>query len=92
MELSAAWVGAGAGVISLIGGALIRWIDNSLTAVKATQKLLFDKSDNHGRDLQDYKLHVAETYLTRVALREQLEPIHKTLEEIKEDLRDERHK
>jgi phosphopantothenate synthetase len=90
MELNAGWVGAGAGVVSLVGGALVRWVDNAITSVKATQKLLFDKHDKVERELQDYKLHVAETYVNREVLREQLLPINEGLKEIRDELRQDR--
>lgn len=103
MEISPAGVGAACGVVSLVGGGLVRWAhgaikderearEREIASVKVTSKLIFDKLDVQTRDHQEYKLHVAETYLTRTALKEQLEPIHKTLEEIKDDLREERHK
>lgn len=103
MELTPAGIGAACGVVSLVGGGLVRWAhgaikderearEREVADLKKTQKLLFDKHDGLVKEHQDYKLHVAETYLTRAALKEQLEPIHKTLEEIKDDLREERHK
>jgi hypothetical protein len=90
MDISPAWVSAGATVALGIGGILVRWVDNSNTGVKSTQKLLFDKHDAHAREFQEHRLHVAETYVNRDVLKEQLEPIHKTLEEIKDELREER--
>lgn len=92
MEISAGWASASATVAGLVGGTIVRWVDNSITAVKSTQKLLFDKHDKVERELQDYKLHVAETYVNREVLREQLAPINAGLKEIRDELREERKK
>jgi phosphopantothenate synthetase len=92
MDISPAWVSAGATVALGIGGILVRWVDNSITAIKGTQKLLFEKHDTHAREFQEHRLHVAETYVNREVLKEQLAPIHQTLEEIKDELREERKK
>jgi uncharacterized membrane-anchored protein YhcB (DUF1043 family) len=92
MEISAAWVGVGATVGSIVGGLLLRWVDGQIASVKATQKLLFEKYDAQEKDLQSYKLHVAETYVNQAALEKALAPMNKALEEIKEELREERRK
>ena len=88
MELSPGWVSASAAVIGLIGGGLIRWVDSSIVSIKGTQKLIFEKHDHLASELQVYKLHVAESYVNREVLREQLAPINKALEKIDDDLRD----
>lgn len=90
MELNAAWVGVGTSVIVAAGGGLIRWVDNSVKAVKVTQKLLFEKHDEVVKDTNALRLHVAETYVSRGALKEQLEPIMGALKEIRDELRQER--
>ncbi len=90
MELNAAWVGASASVVGLVGGGLIRWVDSSVKAVKVTQKLLFDKHDEVVRDANSLRLHVAETYVSRGALKEQLAPIMDGLKEIRDELRQDR--
>lgn len=92
MEISPGAIGAGATVCSLVGGVLVRWISGSVDGVRATQKILFEKLDDQAKAVQEYKLHVAETYVNRDVLREQLVPIHETLKEIKEELREERNK
>lgn len=92
MDISPAWVGAGATVGSIIGGLLIRWVESQISSLKATQKLLFEKLDAMDKDLQSYKLHVAETYVNQAALEKALAPMNKALEEIKEELREERRK
>lgn len=56
-------------------------------AVKTTQKLLFEKLDSQGRELQEYKLHVAETYVNQAALEKLLAPVERRLEAIENDLR-----
>jgi chromosome segregation ATPase len=102
MELSPGWVSAGCAVVGLVGGGFAKWILSSLkeqkedtareiVAVKVTQKGLFEKYDNLCDDLQDNKLHNAETYVNRDALKEQLAPINKALEKIDSDLRDMRN-
>lgn len=57
-------------------------------ALKATQKLLFDKADHAVSALHEYKLHVAETYVATAALEKMLHPIERRLEAIENDLRD----
>lgn len=61
---------------------------SDLTAAKMTQKLLFDKFDVLNHELQSYKLHVAETYVNREVLREQLAPLVSRIEELKADIKD----
>ena len=90
MELSPGWVTAAAASTSLVGGVLIRWVDSSIKSVRTTQKLLFEKSDIAARELQEYKLHVAETYVNQAALEKMLRPIERRLEAIENDLRGDR--
>ncbi len=59
-----------------------------IAEVKNVQRVLFEKHDQVADALQSYKLHVAETYVNREVLREQLAPINKTLEKIDNDLRE----
>lgn len=66
--------------------------DIDVAALKATQKIVFDKLDTVTREHHDYKLHVAETYVNREVLREQLLPINEALKEIRHDLQEERRK
>ena len=91
MELSPGWVSAGAAIVGLVGGGLIRWVNGSMSSMKGTQKVIFEKLDGHGRDFQEYRVHVAETYVNREILKEQLAPINKALDSIQQELRDERH-
>lgn len=57
------------------------------TALKTTQTLLFAKLDTQNHELQNYKLHVAETYVNQAALEKLLGPIERRLETIEGDLR-----
>lgn len=95
MDISPGWVSAGATVVSLIGGGLVAWLrsvdiaqEARIAEVKGTQRILFDKYDAANTALQTYKLHVAETFINRDVLREQLLPINRALEKIDTDLRE----
>ena len=90
VEISPSWISAGCAMCAVFGGGVVSWVNTRITPLKAAQKILFEKLDNVTLDLQGYKLHVAETYVNRAALKEALEPINESLKEIKEDLRDER--
>jgi hypothetical protein len=61
-------------------------------ATKATQATLFAKHDQVAGELSAYKLHVAETYVNREVLREQLAPINESLKDIRHELQEERRK
>jgi len=81
-----------------LGGGIAAWLravdaaqERRIIEVKGTQKTLFDKHDAVSHELQDYKLYVAEKYVNREILREQLLPINKALDSIQQELRDERH-
>ena len=93
IELTPGWVSAGVSVVAAVGGGVAAWLrsidvaqEARITEVKGTQRVLFDKYDTATRNLQDYKLHVAESYVNREVLREQLAPINKALEKIDNDL------
>lgn len=92
--LAASTISAGVAVCGGIA-AWLRAVDAAqekrIVDVRATQKVLFEKHDNIVNQLQTYKLHVAETYVNREILREQLLPINKALDSIQQELRDERH-
>lgn len=97
MELNPAWVSATAAVVSIVvvvSSMLIKDAfaarDYAIGVVKNTQKTLFDKLDATSNELHVYKLHVAETYVNREVLREQLAPITEGLKEIRDGLRDDR--
>lgn len=94
MELNAGWVSASAtvaGVIITVAGMWIRSAfatrDEYITAIKSTQKVLFEKLDIVTRELQAYKLHVAETYVNQAALQKMLDPIDRRLENIEKEMR-----
>lgn len=67
---------------------------SSENALRSTVKVLFEKVDHLVQQFQDYKLHVAETYVNTSALEKMLQahvdPIHRRLESIEKDLRSER--
>lgn len=99
MEMTPGWASAGVSAAVAVGGSIAAWLRSVDTAqeqriaeVKLTQKTLFEKHDIVVKDLQAYKLRVAETYVNREILREQLLPINKALDSIQQELRDERHK
>lgn len=94
MDINAGWVGAATtvfGALSTMAGAWVKSAlatrDEAIQATKNAQKLLFEKSDVQTRELQEYKLHVAETYVNQAALQKMLDPIDRRLENIEKDLR-----
>ncbi len=97
MELTAAGLGATATAVSLIStvvGLIVRDAfavrDSKIENIRASAKLLFDKHDEVVSDLHATKLHVAETYVNREVLKEQLGPVNAALKEIRDELREER--
>lgn len=97
MDITPAGVSAGltgAGIVITLVASWLRGIDRSqesrIVEIKTTQKTLFERHDTVTRDLQSYKLHVAETYVNREILKEQLAPINKVLDSIQQELRDDR--
>ena len=90
MRIDSGIVTAICAVIALIGGALIAWINHQLSAIKNTQKLLFSKHDDIIKDLSDYKLHIAESFVNREVLKEALQPIYKSLDRIEREIQDAR--
>lgn len=80
-----------AGVVGTAGAALMHNAlssrDEQLRSVRAAQKTLFDKLDVLTKELHDYKLHVAETYVNEAKLEKLLDPINRRLENIENDLR-----
>lgn len=71
--------------------ALRTKLETDIAAVKTTQKLQFDKYDAVARELQEYKLHVAETYVNQAALQKMLDPIDRRLENIEKEMRGNHH-
>lgn len=97
MELTAAGIGASATVVSVIStvaGLLIRDAfstrDAKISNLRDSAKLLFDKHDVVVKDINEYRLRVAETYVNREVLHEQLGPINAALKEIRDEMREER--
>ena len=91
MEITPAWASVGVAAFSFVGGSVANWLNGRIADVKNTQALLFTKYDNVGRELQNYKLHVAETYVGIDAMEKALAPINATLKELRDELRDSRN-
>jgi hypothetical protein len=92
MDISSGWVDAGAAVSAVVVTIAGAWIhsafasrDERLVALKGTQTILFDKLDIVTKALQDYKLHVAETYVNQAALQKMIDPIDRRLENIEKE-------
>ena len=64
----------------------------SCTASSQSLAVLFQKHDANAEQLQAFRLLVAERYVNREVLQEQLAPLAKGIQEIKDDLRDARNK
>ena len=99
MEVTPALAASAISAGVAIGGGLAAWLrgidaaqEKRISEVKSTQKVIFEKHDAIVRDHQEYRLYVAEKYVNREILREQLAPINKALDSIQQELRDERHK
>lgn len=75
---------------SAVAGVIVPLIASWLNGIKKTQAVMFGKHDALSKDLQDYKLKVAETYVNKEALREALQPINDALKELRQDLHVER--
>lgn len=69
-----------------------RELEGAFKAVKDTQKLLFEKLDNHHREFQEYRLVVAEKYVAAGSLKEMLAPLVARLDSIEHDLRGSRER
>ena len=94
MDISAGWVEASAAVVTLgfgIGGAWLHSAfatrDSRLTGLAATCKNLYEKHDDDVARLNEYKLHVAETYVNLPALEKIFAPLNRRLESIESELR-----
>lgn len=62
--------------------------DADVSALRATQKILFEKLDNQAKEFHQYQLHVSESYVNREVLREALAPIKESLKDIRDDLQE----
>ena len=94
MDISAGWVEAISGVAAIsvtIGGTLLHSAfssrDSRLTGLAATCKNLYEKHDEDVAKLNEYKLHVAETYVNLPALEKIFAPLNRRLESIESELR-----
>lgn len=87
-------VGTVAGVLGTGGAALIHSAlasrDTAIDNLRRSQTALFAKFDDVVKELHEYKLHVAETYVNEAKLEKLLDPINRRLESIENDLRSER--
>lgn len=97
MEVTPALAASCISALIGIGGGISAWLrsvdaaqEKRIGEVKLTQKVLFDKHDDVVNSFQDYRLYVAEKYVNREVLREQLAPINKALDAISQELRDDR--
>ena len=94
MDINAGWVEAISGVAAVgatIGGALLHAAfsqrDARLSGLAATAKNLYEKHDEDVAKLNEYKLHVAETYVNLPALEKIFAPLNRRLENIESELR-----
>lgn len=94
MMLNAGWVSAAATVLTFLVSIAGMWLRSAFAArdevivnTRSTQKTLFEKLDVVARELQDYKLHVAETFVNQAALQKMIDPLDRRLEAIEKDLR-----
>lgn len=92
-----AWVTAAAtvaGVLGTSGAAIMHNAlgsrDAQISSLRGSQKTLFDKLDVISKELHEYKLHVAETYVNETKLEKLLDPINRRLESIESGIRNER--
>lgn len=90
--------GIGKIIHSLVNVALekrddkIKELESAHRAVRETQGTLFGKLDALHREHQDYRLHVAETYIGEAKIEKLLGPIVNRLERIENDLRGDRER
>lgn len=96
MEITPGWAAVTISAIGMIGAGVATWLrtidstqEKALNGIKATQITLFTKHDEVSTSLHNYKIHVAENYVNREILKEQLAPISRALDNIQEDLKDE---
>ncbi len=94
MNVSAGWVEAASGAVAVfvtITGTLLHNAfsvrDARLSGLAATAKNLYEKHDEDVARLNEYKLHVAETYVNLPALEKIFAPLNRRLESIETELR-----
>lgn len=61
-------------------------LESAFRAARETQKVLFEKLDATHRELTEYKLRVAETYVATANLKEMLAPIVSRLDRIEDHM------
>lgn len=67
-------------------------LKESVEKVSNTQKVLFEKLDKVDQDIQDHKVHDAESYVSFAALKEAMTPVNEMLRRIETDVRELRHR
>ena len=101
IDISVGTVGAACTVATLVGKIVhslftsalekrddkIEELNGAWKATRETQRVLFEKLDVHHKEFQDYKLHVAETYLVEAKMEKLVAPILSRLDGIERDLR-----
>lgn len=90
MEISPSGITAGVAVCGLIGGVILRWVDNAVRSIRTTQTKIFEKLDLRSKEFQDYRVHVAETYIAEDKLEKIIAPVVSRLDRIEDDLRGKR--
>lgn len=70
----------------------IKELEGAHRAVRDTQGTLFGKLDQLHREHQDYRLHVAETYIGEAKIEKLFAPVISRLERIENDLRGDRER
>lgn len=76
--------------VATVAGVILPIVSRWINEVKSTNRAMFKKLDEVDKDLQGYKLRVAEIYVNREALKEALAPIQEALRDIRQDLHKER--
>ena len=94
MEISAGWVEAISAVIAISVTLAGTWLRSTFAArdlrfesLTSATKNLYEKHDHDVAKLNEYKLHVAETYVNLPALEKIFAPLNRRLENIESELR-----
>lgn len=97
MAITSGWASAIIALVALFGAAAAGWLrfidsgqEKRIDGIRETLKILFTKHDEVLKELQDYKLHVAEKYVGKETLEKALEPIYAMLKELRDELRESR--
>ena len=97
MDISATGIEAASAVAAVSVTIIGAWLhsafatrDARLAGLAATAKNLYEKHDEDVAKLNEYKLHVAETYVNLPALEKIFAPLNRRLENIESELRGDR--